>query len=282
MIDLVINYIKNSKIKRGKAFLIRRLSKIFISLRSYPFHKIGYRNNLLLNLSDNDAIFLFLNDGFIPHESGLLSVFKHFESSKKNFWDIGTNYGFYPWIFLNENLYDCIYCFEPNLKVFDLLKKSFPITQNKVSLNNFGLGEVKDKLYFNYNPLESDLGSFKNNTSTHASIKTMIDIDTIDNFREKVGKPDVIKLDVEGYEEYVIKGYKNLNIDYPIISLEWIQTFQENSFGDLLNYFDGSWHYFHVGYNGLLYKDKNNFCGSDVLFISEKNDSYEKVHSILA
>ena len=86
MIDLVINYIKNSKIKRGKAFLIRRLSKIFISLRSYPFHKIGYRNNLLLNLSDNAAIFLFLNDGFIPHESGLLSVFKHFESS--NFFGI--------------------------------------------------------------------------------------------------------------------------------------------------------------------------------------------------
>ena len=109
--------------------------------------------------------------------------------------------------------------FWTQFKGFWSFKKSFPITQNKVWLNNLGLGEVKDKLYLNYNPLESDLGSFKNNTSTHASVKTMIDIDTIDNFSEKVGKPHVIKLDVEGFEEYAIKGYKNLNIDYPIISL---------------------------------------------------------------
>jgi len=163
-----------------------------------------------------------------------------------------------------------------------LLKKTFSNANNKVLLYNLGLGEKKDKLFFNVNPLDSDLGTFSKYNSTEDIIKDKIDIDTIDNIREKVGKPDVIKIDVEGFELYVIKGYNNLNTDYPIISLEWIDHFQESSFQNLLKYFDDSWHYFYIGYNGLLYKKKSNFCGSDVLFISEKNDSYEKVFSIIA
>jgi len=83
MIEYLLLTLKKSRIYRGKAFLIRGLSKMFISLKSYSFKKIGYSSDLFLDLSDNASIFLFLNDGFIPHENGLVSVFKHFESSNK-------------------------------------------------------------------------------------------------------------------------------------------------------------------------------------------------------
>jgi FkbM family methyltransferase len=282
MLNYLLERIKKSQYQRGRAFLIRSLARFFKDLKCFRLTIENFTYPIVLDLSDDAAIFLYLNDGKIPHENGLLNLFKHFESKDKNFWDIGTNYGFYPWIFLNHNMFNKVYCFEPNIRLVKTLKLTFHNSAEKVLINNCGIGAKSDKLSFKVNPRESDLGSFAKEIDATTSEEVLIDVRTIDSFRQAFGKPDMIKIDVEGFEEEVIRGYENLNVDYPIITIEWIEKFQKSSFKDFLGYFDTTWHFFFIGYDGKLYLEKSNNCSSDIFFISERNSCFNMVEDLLA
>jgi len=275
---LLVNLLKKSKIRgRGKA--IKLVSFFFKKIKRFSYSIPGCETNLILDLSDDAAIGFFLNDG-IPHEKGLLSIFEFFADSKKIFWDIGTNYGFYPYIFINNDWYNKIHCFEPNPRLNEILNQSFR-GNNRVYIYNFGLGDEMKKMKFNYSDSRSDLGSFTSNSFKKNTQHQIVNIDTIDNIRKIIGKPDIIKIDVEGFEMFVLKGYVNLNVDYPIITVEWIENFQNLKFAELLNLFDSSWNYYYIGNDGRIYCVKNDLCGSDLLFISEKNDNYIHVSQLI-
>jgi len=54
--------------------------------------------------------------------------------------------------------------------------------------------------------------------------KINIDVDTLDNMIEKHGKPNYIKIDVEGYELYVLKGMTRILSKKPILYIEMIES----------------------------------------------------------
>lgn len=275
----ILNIIKKFPL-RGRAFLIRILSSFFRnSLKKFPFYFNNYNFPFFLNLSDDTAINIFLNNG-LSHEKGLLIVLNKISNKNKVFWDIGSNYGFYPHHILNNNLFAETICFEPNPNNFKLLSLTLS-GHNNFKLYNIGIGSEKSFLNFYYSRNRSDLGSFSPNANfKNTSIKKM-EINSIDNVLKYCSNPNIIKIDVEGFENEVLKGFDSLNKIYPVIIIEWIDNLQPITFEEFLNHFDNTWTYFFIGNDGYLHKTKSNICSSDLLLVSNENDLYEKIMSDL-
>ena len=125
--------------------------------------------------------------------------------------DVGANIGFYT--ILSSNRFEQVYSFEPNERNFKVLKKN--IEKNKlknIKILNFGLGEKEEVL----------IGSSNTKGELFQTSGFAIDKDNKKGERVIVKKGDdvlqfknkilTIKIDVEGFEFFVLKGLKNILI----------------------------------------------------------------------
>lgn len=198
----------------------------------------SYLKSSLLYQFFVDYILLFINlrtKLTIPHEYSYfgLKLFQFKDNVK--IIDIGANIGVSSIYFLRLFKNSKIEAFEPNLKLNSKLKKikdKFP----NFKFYNTALGEKKQSLFF-YKPIYKNLenhylSSFdltnikmkivedfgKKKLNKFNFIKKKIPIDKLDNFNLK---PDFIKIDVEGFEDKVIKGaLKTINVFRPVILVE--------------------------------------------------------------
>lgn len=155
------------------------------------------------------------------HRKKLFNILNKILDKPKNIIDIGAHKGSYTQMFLKLNQKANIILFEPNIYLY---KKLIVIFKNKKNLKVINCGisdqQLKKKFYINKN---SDyistfskvnykskylmirnllLGSVKNKvTEKIVSVKKLNDF----VFLKKI-KIDLIKIDVEGYEEKIIKG----------------------------------------------------------------------------
>ena len=123
-------------------------------------------------------------------------------------WDIGANIGHYTKIFSDKVSDSGAVCaFEPSPINFSNLEKNCRLLNN-IFLFNFGLGEKKEKFCFQQGIdnlgatsriVDSDVGEIE--------IDVFVGLDLIENNTAKA--PTAIKIDVEGFEYEVIKGFGN-------------------------------------------------------------------------
>ena len=123
-------------------------------------------------------------------------------------WDIGANIGHYTKIFSDKVSDSGAVCaFEPSPINFSNLEKNCRLLNN-IFLFNFGLGEKKEKFCFQQGIdnlgatsriVDSDVGEIE--------IDVFVGLDLIENNIAKA--PTAIKIDVEGFEYEVIKGFGN-------------------------------------------------------------------------
>ena len=144
------------------------------------------------------------------------------------FFDVGAHYGE-----TIKNIYknfkvDQIHSFEASMENYKILKKNISNQNFKVSLNCFGLSDQKKTAFINqsiesssttlssinenskyYNMKLSTLGIKK---GTNFIKNEKVDLDTLDNYVEKnnVKKIDLLKIDTEGHELYVLYGAKKI------------------------------------------------------------------------
>lgn len=140
--------------------------------------------------------------------------------------DVGSHKGEYIFFIIKNFKYKKIYSFEPNPKIFDILKKKISKLQD-IELNSIGIGNVEGSETLNEN-LESSstsinelntsskyfkkkyffLNPFKNKLITKP---VKIQITTLSNFIKIRGikNIDLLKIDTEGYELKVIEGLGN-------------------------------------------------------------------------
>ena len=154
------------------------------------------------------------------------------------FIDIGANIGFYS--ILLSGHFKQIYSFEPNKRNFQVLKKNIKTNNLKnIKLFNFGLGENKEELLGNSNTKgelfqTSGFSISRNNCEgERVSIKKGDSILLFNN------KTLTIKIDVEGFELFVLKGLKNTLINnYCVLQIEiWEKNKHEvHKFLKSLNY----------------------------------------------
>ena len=140
---------------------------------------------------------------------------------KKNpiIFDVGDHEGESIDRFKNLFQNPIIHSFEPQSKIFEKLMNKKKNDKDLV-LNNFALGskEGNQEIFVNSNTAASSYLNIDNKDKFFKSLKTIqkeqTRIDTFDNYfnKIKVNYIDLVKIDVQGLEEEVLKGaHKSLN-----------------------------------------------------------------------
>jgi FkbM family methyltransferase len=175
------------------------------------------------------------------------------DRSIKTIIDVGAHKGEFIQYSLKIKSVDKIIAFEPQRKIFALLKEKF-INNNKVNLNNFALDEKEGKKYIKINKMsatstlnEIDKSSLffklknfllyeKNSIISEEEINTT-SIDTF--FNQKIFTQNtLLKIDTEGYELNVLKGSEQTikEIKYVLIENQFSKMYKNVNFEDCHNF----------------------------------------------
>ena len=127
--------------------------------------------------------------------------------------DVGANKGQYSQsllkFFHDDNIE--IHCFEPGHETFKILHDIFS-NESRITLNNFGLSDIKSQSTLFYDKAGSGLASLYKRQLDYFNIdfeqSESVMLDTLDNYvnEKKINSIDLLKIDVEGNELNVLKG----------------------------------------------------------------------------
>ena len=144
------------------------------------------------------------------------------------------------------------YTFEPQLEVFNILKKKL-INDERIKHNNIALSEIIEKKIITINKLTSTSSLSKfDSSSVFLKIKNLllrqkneelnsyeVTTTTIDDYCEKLDLSNsLLKIDVEGYELNVLKGSKNTikKIKFVLIENQFFNIYKNNNEKDWHDY----------------------------------------------
>ena len=159
----------------------------------------------------------------IVHRKRITSALKKVLYKPKNILDIGAHKGIYTDLFLTFNKKLNITLFEPNIYLYNSLLLKYK-KQKNLKVYNFGLGEKNSYKKFLLNKNSDYISSFSkiNTKSRYLLIRNLalgsfqnriekkkVKVQKLDTLKFLKNKNiDLIKIDVEGYEEKVIDGGK--------------------------------------------------------------------------
>ncbi|MFN5030955.1 MAG: FkbM family methyltransferase [Flavobacteriia bacterium] len=168
------------------------------------------------------------------------SHYDHFEllelvrGQVKIIYDIGANKGHWAELANKILMPELIVCFEPMRPFFLELQNKKREIPNLESYN-IGLGTQQQSIFMHVAGDSSSILPLTDLQFTHFGVKHSgqqeILIDVLDSFvkQEKLISPDLIKIDVQGYELEVLKGSKEVlkNTKYLLIEISF-KEFYEN------------------------------------------------------
>lgn len=212
------------KIRLGKFLIFRKLNQEKITIR--------IKNNLLItlpNLTETLALHLFVNGEYEPYEINFINSYIK-QNGSKTFIDIGANIGVFSLDVAKKNPNINVYAVEASPRVFDYLSQN--IIQNKlynIHSTQIALGDQKSQnVNFYSDEMSFGTGSLSP-VFTHKS--EIINCTTLDRYVKKnnIEIVDLIKIDVEGYENQVFIGAKNIlnNKKSPVILFEFVDWAEE-------------------------------------------------------
>jgi len=142
--------------------------------------------------------------------------------------DIGANIGFYS--ILSSSRFRQIYSFEPNERNFKVLKKNIENNKLKnIKILNFGLGENEEVLMGNSKTKGKlfQTSGFAINKDNKKGERVLVKKG--DDFLQFKNKTLTIKIDVEGFGFFVLKGLKSTLINnLCILQIEiWERNYDE-------------------------------------------------------
>jgi FkbM family methyltransferase len=139
------------------------------------------------------------------------------------FWDVGANVGLYSVLFAKLNPTWKIYSFEPNSEVHKKFHKNIKFNNiNNIQLIPLALSDSKEKVSLRINQNRPGTSSIYSKTGKFVRSKIIECISGDELFLSgKIPAPDLIKIDVEGYELKVLNGLKIIVSNYmPVIAIE--------------------------------------------------------------
>ena len=208
--------------------------------------KIPINNKLIFNLEK--LLFYYQGKAWGSNtiEKEVYSCLSLLKNNPAIFIDIGANKGLYTDYLLKKikNL-EC-HIFEPQKFNYKILKKRF--NRNNIFINNFALSDIKDKKKLFYDLPGSGIASLTKRKLDHINIgmnyEEIVELYRFDDYWHDINLIiDYVKIDVEGHELNVLKGFGELIYKTKLIQFE---------FGgcniDTRTYFQDFWYFF---------KDKN-------------------------
>ena len=193
------------------------IKKAAIALHIYPIIQNWRNKKIRKSTFENAGKEIAFNAQFIKKD--------------KLCFDIGANMGYKSDIFLS--LGAKVIAVEPQPQCVKHLEKHFRNNKN-ITVLDIGLAEKKGELELficdeastitTMSDKWKDEGRFSEDFNWNT--KVVVKVDTLDNLIKKYGTPHFCKIDVEGFEESVLKG---LSSPIPFISFEFTKEF----FGDV-------------------------------------------------
>ena len=196
------NYIENKIFKFSKYIF---LSFFLKSRDGYVLTK--YKVWMKENWSDNTFIFCYFGS-YGKYLSNIL------ETYNKNyvFLDIGANQGLYSLISAKSNYCINVLSYEPVCSTFKLLNENIKknLCNEKIISINAGISSENKEAKIFYNENHSGEASLENNASTNSETIKLINHSVLNKQIEN-DHDLIVKIDVEGHEEVVIKELCKLN-----------------------------------------------------------------------
>jgi FkbM family methyltransferase len=213
-------------ISRGRGFLLNLLfpNGAFFD---YDFTITAYEQPYAGNLKFGIDNFAFFFQAFEAYNINLLreiAIFLTKEKLRVDFLDIGANVGSHSHFligYVNE-----IHSFEPHPEIFKSLSAKHKIAQSpNFHIHQFGLGAENCQLeYYEPSTNNTGTGSFiVGGSSINQESPILLPIRRGDEVMAEIGVCSVslIKIDVEGFEPFVLQGLaETLKRDRPIILME--------------------------------------------------------------
>jgi FkbM family methyltransferase len=199
--------------------------------------RIGARN---YELESDDNYLQALGEAFEPQTVALL---KSLQRSQGVVIDIGANIGCTALLFAQQAAR--VLAFEPSPSTFSLLKRNIETSGCKnIELFNMALGREAGRSELTFAP-DNRSGAFVSD-QTQASVGHVTETITIERLDDVVAtlalnRIDLIKIDVEGFEQSVLQGSLNTLARYrPVVVLElnhWcLNAFQRITVPDFFDF----------------------------------------------
>ena len=180
-------------------------------------------------------------------EMEITQLFRHFIKDDSVVFDVGANTGYFGIVAGSEMKNGSLHFFEANRHLVPLIKKSLWVNglMSKSIINSNAVSSIDgEKLYLNV--VEDLWGSSSlHDITPNVNISEKLEVETIslDSYVEKnkIEKVDVVKIDVEGHEENVIKGMSKIIKSNPQLKifLEYtIGAYSKEFFTHLKSNFD--------------------------------------------
>ena len=241
---------------------------IFLILKRYVvlpekiYRHLRFKEPFLVKIDSNHS-FNCYNDSIIENEIFWNGFGKCWEKTSLDLWtrlstqseiilDIGANNGIYSLVSTAVNSKAKTFSFEPNSLYIPSLKKN-------ISVNNF-----QERMFPIQLAVGEKTGVCEIDDYSEIGKKIICDTVSIDDYVEKanLNKVDLIKIDVELYEVYVIKGLLNTIQKYkPSIIIEVLSDSIASELSELLDKFN--YLYFNLNEENFGIRKVEKLCKSD-------------------
>ena len=218
-----------------------------------------------------DDIISYLFSNTVNEKKFLKSYFKN---KKIIVIDIGSNYGNFIDLVINNLNIKKIYAFEPSTVCFNYLKENY--SMNNIKIINIALSNLKKRKKFFESEIlsQSSLYNRKNKFIKKIKNKSIyyVQTNTLDSFYKKNKSDeiyDLVKIDAEGEDFKIINGMKFLlkNFKVKLLKME-IENYKKNSLKNII-LFMGKFNYKLISISKTKYSS-NRLYVLDVYFSPEK------------
>lgn len=218
----------------------------------------------------------------VGHDVEIKSFYEEFlrkTDNKLTFLDVGANYGTHSLLFLTQGVQ--VITFEPNPDCEPVFRRFLELNKVNGRLENFAIGDQQSVAELVFPKADTWNGSLQENyqeelsgTNDLTSIK--VQVKPLDEyvFSHNI-KPDIIKIDTEGYELNVLKGARKLLKEFhPIVVFESNKVKErEGLFRELLDAGYNIYDIDHFYLNKQRLSDSSFIHSSQVNFVAEKEKS---------
>lgn len=225
------------------------------------------------------------------HHINELLFLRTFLKSDMTFVDVGANQGEFTLYACSKLTKGKVLAFEPTSYQLGLLRTNIELNHfNNVEVNNYGLYQEEAKLEV-YTSYDTSIHSGTNEglsslykSETRQEIEEVIDLKVFDTeYYEKLSRVDVVKIDVEGAELFVLKGMINsLKKFKPLLLIEMNKkTFQDAGYtmGDVVHFLEDLNYKPYKLFRGNIYQISSNELVdfSNIVFkIADTSEHHER------
>lgn len=194
------------------------------------FFEFNLGNDVKINLYKDSVLSRLIYNGFEKEETDYLT-----KILKKGdvFVDIGTNIGLFSLIASKIVGNDGkVFCFEPAPLTFSRLSENIKLNNFKnIEARNVGLSDKNGELIFYISNNGYDAwNSFAPSRDNKLESSIQVPVSTLDDEFTNIDKTKIalVKIDVEGWEKFVLNGGQKFFINYsPVVMVEFTE---ENTF----------------------------------------------------